>query len=154
MFTPAPALVLSDEQKAEVEALVRNGHTPQRVVLRCRLLLLAHQGVANHSIAEQVDLSRPTILALRAAFAKDGMAAVTGVRKRQRRGKVLTPELEQKVLDIYFEDSPRRRRHPVERALAGQASGDFPDHRSPSLAASRRTAASSGEVQTLHRSAL
>ena len=57
MFTPAPALVLSDEQKAEAEALVRNGHTPQRVVMRCRLLLLACQGVANHSIAEQVDLS-------------------------------------------------------------------------------------------------
>jgi len=67
----APALVLSARQKAELEELVRSGSTPQKVALRCRLLLLAHQAVANESIAEQLDLSRPTILALREAFAKD-----------------------------------------------------------------------------------
>jgi transposase len=106
MFAPAPALALSESQKAEAEALVRNGHTPQKVVLRCRLLLLAHQGVANHAIAEQLSLSRPTILALRVAFAKDGMAAITGVRKRVRRGSVLTPELEQKILDTTLKTRP------------------------------------------------
>jgi transposase len=106
MFTPAPALALSDEQKSEVEALLRNGHTSQKVALRCRLLLLAHQGVANHSIAQQLNLSRPTILALRAAFGKDGMAAVTGVGRRKRRGKVLTPELEQKILDTTWKTRP------------------------------------------------
>src|SRR3954447_24732613 len=88
MPTPAPALALSAGQKAELDALIRNGNTPQKVALRCRLLLLAHQGVANQSIAEQLNLSRPTILALRAAFAKDGMAAVTGIRRRTRKGKV------------------------------------------------------------------
>jgi transposase len=106
MFTPARALALSDSQKWEAEALVRNGHTPQKVVLRCRLLLLAHQGAANHSIAEQLKLSRPTILALRAAFAKDGMKAVTGVRKRRRGGTVLTPELERKILDTTLTTRP------------------------------------------------
>jgi len=61
--------------------------------------LLAHQGVANRSIAQQLHVSRPSVLALRAAFAKSGMAAITGVRKRKRRAKVLTAELEQKILD-------------------------------------------------------
>jgi DNA-binding NarL/FixJ family response regulator len=77
MPTPAAALVLSAGQKLELEALVRNGRTPQRGATRGRLLLLAHQGVANQSIAEQLSLSRPTILALRNAFAKEGIAAVT-----------------------------------------------------------------------------
>jgi hypothetical protein len=58
-----------------------------------------HQGVANQSIAEKLSLSRPTILALRNAFVKDGITAVTGIRKRKRRAKVLTPELERKILD-------------------------------------------------------
>ncbi len=41
---------------------------------------LAHEGVANQSIAEQLSLSRPTVLALRDAFVRDGLAAVTGIR--------------------------------------------------------------------------
>ena len=102
----APALVLNIGQKAELEALVRNGNTSQKVALRGRLLLLAHQGVSNQSIAEQLDLSRPTILALRNAFAKDGIAAVTGIRKRKRRAKVLTPELERKILDATLKTRP------------------------------------------------
>jgi hypothetical protein len=106
MPSPAPALVLSVGQKSELEALIRNGNTPQRVALRGRLLLLAHQGVANQSIAEELNLSRPTILALRNAFAKDGITAVTGIRKRKRRAKVLTPELEQKILDATLKTRP------------------------------------------------
>src|ERR1019366_5266349 len=89
----APALALRPDQKSELEGLARNGSTPQKVALRCRLLLLAHDGIANQLIAEQLSLSRPTVLALRHAFAKDGLAAVTGIRKRKRTGRVLTPEL-------------------------------------------------------------
>ena len=106
MPSPAPALVLSVGQKSELEALVRNGSTSQKVAMRGRLLLLAHQGVANQSIAQQLNLSRPTILALRNAFAQDGIVAVTGIRKRKRRAKVLTPELEQKILDTTLKTRP------------------------------------------------
>lgn len=106
MPSPAPALVLSVGQKSELEALVRNGSTSQKVAMRGRLLLLAHQGVANQSIAQQLKLSRPTILALRNAFAQDGIVAVTGIRKRKRRAKVLTPELEQRILDTTLKTRP------------------------------------------------
>ena len=75
MFSAAMPLGMSADQKRELELLVRNGHCPQRVALRCRLLLLAQQGLANQSMAEQLDISRPTVLAVRAAFAKDGIAA-------------------------------------------------------------------------------
>src|SRR5580658_408925 len=106
MPTPAPALALSTVEKAELEGLVRSGSTPQKVALRCRLLLLAHEGVANQSIAEQLDLSRPTVLALRDAFEKNGVAAVTGIRRRRRAGSVLTPELEQKIVDTTVKSRP------------------------------------------------
>src|SRR5579885_2925340 len=106
MSSSAPALALSAAQKSELEGLVRNGSTPQKVALRCRLLLLAHEGIANQSIAEQLSLSRPTVLALRDAFAKDGIAAVTGARRRKRVGSVLTPELEQKIVDTTVKTRP------------------------------------------------
>src|SRR5579864_5459760 len=106
MPSPAPALILSVGQKSALEALVRNGNTPQKVALRGRLLLLAHQGVANQSIAEQLHLSRPTVLALRKAFGQDGIAAITSVRKRKRPAKVLTAELEQKILETTLKTRP------------------------------------------------
>ena len=106
MYAPAAALSLSEGQRAEIEALVRSGNTPQKAALRGRLLLLAHHGVPNQAIAQQLNLSRPTVLALRARFARDGMAAINGVRKRKRSGKVLTPELEQQILDATLKTRP------------------------------------------------
>jgi transposase len=106
MFPKAAALAVSEAQKQELEALVRNGNAPQKVALRSRLVLLAHAGLANRSIAQQLRVSRPTILALRAAFTKDGMAAITGIRKRKRLGSVLTPELEQKILNTTLKTRP------------------------------------------------
>ena len=73
MFSAAAPLAVTDDQKRELELLVRNGNSSQKIALRCKVLLLAHQGVANASIADQLKVSRPTVLALRAAFAKDGL---------------------------------------------------------------------------------
>ena len=80
--------------------------TPQKVALRCRIVLLAQEGVASSQIANQLNISRPTVLALRATFAKDGMTAVTGIRRRKRSAKVLTPDLEQRILDATLKTRP------------------------------------------------
>lgn len=98
MFTSAAPLATTAGQKAELEALVRNGNSPQKVALRCRVLLLSCQGIANHAIAQQLSISRPTILGLRVVFAKDGITAVTRIRRRKRQGEVLTVELDQRIL--------------------------------------------------------
>ena len=71
MFAPAAALVLDPAQKQGLDSLVRSGSTPQRVARKCRVILLASQGIANHAIAQQLGLSRPTVLATRAAFAQE-----------------------------------------------------------------------------------
>ena len=106
MPSPAPSLALSADQKAQLESLLRNGSSPQKVALRCRLLLMAHEGVPNQSIAEQLSVSRPTVIALRSAFAQNGLTAVTGIRRRNRPGRVLTGELEQKILDTTLKTRP------------------------------------------------
>jgi putative transposase len=106
MFQPAAPLTVTADQKRQLEHLVRNGNSPQKVALRSRILLLAHQGTANASIAEQLKVSRPTVLALRAAFAKNGLTAVNGIRRRKRAPKVLTPEVEQRILDTTLKTRP------------------------------------------------
>jgi transposase len=99
MFSTAAPLAVTAEQKRELELLLRNGNSPQKVALRCKILLLANQGTANSAIADELKVSRPTVLALRAAFASEGLKSVTGVRRRKRSPRVLTPELEQRILD-------------------------------------------------------
>ena len=106
MSNGATRLAVSPEQKRELKALLRNGNSPQKVALRCRVLLLAHDGVPNSGIASQVGISRPTVLALRAAFAEQGITAVTGIRRRQRTPKVLTAELEQRILNSTLKTQP------------------------------------------------
>ena len=106
MFSTAAPLAVTEDQKRELELLVRNGSSTQKVALRCRIVLLAHQGIANASIANQLKVSRPTVLALRSAFTRDGLVAITGVRRRKRSPKVLTPELERQILDTTLKTRP------------------------------------------------
>jgi DNA-binding NarL/FixJ family response regulator len=72
MFPTATALSVDGPAKALLESLVRSGATPQRVAQKCRVILLAQEGMSNHSIAKQLGLSRPTVIAARATLAPAG----------------------------------------------------------------------------------
>jgi transposase len=122
MFDPAAALVIDEGQRRELEALARAGSTPQKVARKCRVVLLASQGIANHAIAAQTGLSRPTILATRVAFAKQGIEALQQPHKRRRSRPTLTPELEQKILDTTLKTRPLDGTHWSVRTLARRLS--------------------------------
>ena len=118
MFSAAAALAVDDAQRRELESLGRAGTTPQRVAHKCRVILLASQGVPNHAIAQQTGLSRPTILAVRAAFARQGLAALQAPHPRKRSRRVLTPALEQKIVDTTLKTRPANGTHWSVRVLA------------------------------------
>src|SRR5208282_6848289 len=106
MFTRAPAVMIDASQKQQLESWARAGTTPQRVARKCQAILLASQGFSNHAIAQQTGLSRPTVLATRAAFSRGGCEALRQAQKRQRSRRVLTAELEQKILDTTLKTRP------------------------------------------------
>jgi transposase len=120
MFAPATALPLDESQSGQLQALVQAGTTTQRVARRCRVILLAHQGTANNRIAQQLGLSRPTVRATRAAFVRGGLEALKHDPKRKRSRRVLTKELEQKILDITLKTKPPDGTHWSVRLLAKQ----------------------------------
>ena len=51
MPNPAAALALSQDQELALKGLVRNGNTPQKVALRCRLVLVRRQKTAMFGIS-------------------------------------------------------------------------------------------------------
>src|SRR6202171_1071580 len=118
MFTPASALSLDPSQKQTLESLARAGRTPQLVARKCEVILLASDGVPNNGIAQQTGLSRPTIIATRTAFARGGGEALRQRQRRKRSRRVLTPELEQKILDTTLKTRPPDATHWSVRTLA------------------------------------
>ncbi|MCX6544431.1 MAG: IS630 family transposase [Acidobacteria bacterium] len=120
MLALAPTSSLNDATKHHLESLVRSGTTPQRVAQRCRVILLADAGVSNRAIAQQLTLSRPTVIATRQAFLMRGVAALTGKQKRTRRRPTLTSDLEQAILDTTLKTRPPDGTHWSVRLLAKQ----------------------------------
>jgi transposase len=112
--------MIDASQKQQLESWVRAGTTPQRVARKCQAILLASQGLSNHSIAQQTGLSRPTILATRAAFSRGGCEALRQAQKRQRSRRVLTAELEQQILETTLKTRPPDATHWSVRELARQ----------------------------------
>ncbi|PYY12442.1 MAG: IS630 family transposase [Acidobacteria bacterium] len=120
MFPSAPALAVDGAQKRELESLARAGTTPQKLARECAVILLASQGIPNHAIAQQTGLSRPTVIATRKRFLARGLEALRQRQKRKRRRSVLTPEVEQKILDTTLKTRPADGTHWSVRVLAHQ----------------------------------
>ena len=118
MFTPANALSLNSSQKQALESLARAGRTPQLLARKCRAVLLASEGTPNNAIAQQTGLSRPGVVATRAAFVGGGVEALRRRQKRKRSRRVLTLELEQKILDTTLKTRPPDATHWSVRTLA------------------------------------
>jgi transposase len=84
------------------------------------VILLAGEGLANSTIARQTSMSRPTILATRAAFDRGGIAALTARQRRKRTRPVLTAATEQRILDATLKTRPADATHWSVRRLAAE----------------------------------
>src|SRR6202046_3983989 len=118
MFTPADALSLNSSQKQALESLARAGATPQLLARKCKAVLLASEGTSNNAIAQQTGLARPTVIATGAAFVGGGVENLRRRQKRKRSRRVLTPELEQRILDTTLKSRPPDATHWSVRTLA------------------------------------
>src|SRR5438046_10410744 len=67
-----PILSLSPEQQEQMARWLANHGTPQQVVVRCRIISLASQGLSDQKIATRLQVSRPTIQLWRERGAQQG----------------------------------------------------------------------------------
>src|SRR5450756_2607418 len=76
MWEPAEKLVMDAEDRRLLETWTRAHNAPQNVAMRCQVVLLAADGLANNAIAHALGISRPTVLLWRARFAARGPQAL------------------------------------------------------------------------------
>ena len=100
-------VVLGARRKAKLEAIVRRASSPQSLVRRARIALLAHAGASNAEIARRVGCAVATVRTWRRRFVRGGMPALLD-RVRSGRPPVYGSEVRLKVVAAAT-SVPRRR---------------------------------------------
>ncbi len=78
-------IILTQDQRSELERRVRTQAQDVRSVRRARIVLLAADGVGNHEIARRLEISRNQVITWRGRFAEGGVAAIDADRPRSGR---------------------------------------------------------------------
>jgi transposase len=88
----APAIQLSPETRAELQNLVRRRTTPVRVVERCRIVLLAADGVQDKQIAQRMTVTPRMASRWRSRFLAQGVTGLVKDAPRPGRAPTITAD--------------------------------------------------------------
>src|SRR2546428_651271 len=101
MWKPARALRVRPDDREWLETLVAGGKTPQRVVLRARIVLGAAGGQSNNGLAKELGISRPTLLRWRQRLApKMNPAARVVVVREDEKSQIQAGARPQPILPL------------------------------------------------------
>lgn len=101
-----PALLITDDQRATLERWVRAGTTPQRLVFRSRIVLLAASGMPSKHVAHQLSTSQDTVRLWRRRFVAGGPEALTRDAPGRGRKRQITAAREQQVVEATLRTAP------------------------------------------------
>jgi transposase len=123
----AAKLEVNEEQQAELEAIVRKRTSPQQLVVRARIILLAMAGVGVHETMRQLSIARTTVQIWRRRWREadhQGVQERLGDRPRSGAPATYTPEQVCAIVAIACErpeESDRPITHWTQRELAEEA---------------------------------
>ena len=85
-------VTLSDDERSELEKMIRSGKAPARKLMRARILLKAdsaseREGWADADICRAVDVSAPTVWRTRKRFVEESFEAAVNSRRPGRHYK-------------------------------------------------------------------
>lgn len=114
---PAP-LALTQEQKKVLQTWVAARNTPQKIVLRSRIVLLAAAGKANRAIAKELEISRTTVILWRSRFQQGGPTALAEDAPGRGRKQTITASQVQKIVEATLHSKPKAATHWSVRTMA------------------------------------
>jgi transposase len=118
MWEPAKRLQLRRGDRELLEALARGRRTPQRVVLRSRIVLGASNGQSNHSLAQELGVTRPTILLWRRRYSERGVDGLLKDASRPGRRKKISGKKVEAIVNATLHTTPRNATHWSSREMA------------------------------------
>jgi len=118
MWEPAEKLVIDAEDRRLLETWTRAHNAPQNVAMRCQVVLLAAEGLANNAIANALGISRPTVLLWRARFAAGGPQALVEDAPGRGRRRSITAAKVKRIVTATTQTTPPAATHWSCRTLA------------------------------------
>src|SRR5512135_1811130 len=153
MSRAADALPISPGQRETLEVLAQSTTAAYREVRRAQALLMAADGLPDVPIAAAVAVTPVTVRGWRARFAEEGLARFAEVREGRGRKPSIPAETVNEIVRVTLHEAPPGATHWSTRTMAARGGGQ-PGHRAPGLAGPGAAAASGGDVQVVHRSAV
>jgi transposase len=106
--------------RERLEKLVRDRNTPQKVVWRARIVLMAGDGVGAVAVARQVGKSVPSVRRWRRRYASAGVEGVLKDATRPPGRQPLAVETIKRVLDLTVHQTPPAATPWSERTMAAK----------------------------------
>jgi transposase len=119
MFTSPYPLVLSDPERAELEAMARSRTLAAGLVERARVILALAAGEPYASLSARLDVSTTTLTRWRKRFERQRVAGLHDA-PRSGRGDRVSPALEAKVLALTQQPPPAPLTHWTTRRVAAR----------------------------------
>jgi transposase len=108
------------EDRDQLEKLVRDRNTPQKVVWRSRIVLLSADGLAPPAIVGAVGKSELTVRRWRRRYLAKGVAGLLKDATRPPGKKPLSPAVIEQVVELTLHETPPGRTHWSERTMAAR----------------------------------
>jgi transposase len=114
---PKQALILSDEERQQLETIAGSRSLPYSLVIRAKIILMAAEGISNVVIAEKVHLTDQTVGVWCQRFLAQG---VSGLHDELRSGRPRSISDEQvaELIKKTLQTKPQNRTHWTTRSLA------------------------------------
>jgi putative transposase len=117
---PKSPLILSDEEKKQLESIVRSRSLPYGLVTRAQIILLDAQSFSNRVIAEKVGLSVQSVCKWRQRYLQHGLSGLYD-EIRPGRPRSISDEQVAKLIRKTLDTKPRDGTHWTIRSVAKDA---------------------------------
>lgn len=97
---------------------MRAHNTPQSIVLRAKIVLLAAEGLSNVNIARETKVSRPTVILWRERFLEGGPESLTKILPGRGHPVTYTAEKVQSIVEATTQTKPPAATHWSTRSMA------------------------------------
>jgi hypothetical protein len=107
---PTP-FVVSQQQQEQIQQWLATLGTPQRVALRCRIVLAAGRGESEAGIPAAMKVNRKTVRLWRERFLTQGLQGLWEIAPGRRRNATFGPDRIKAVLDAALQSKPKGGTH-------------------------------------------
>lgn len=118
MKQPRYAVDLSEEERGQLEGMIRKGHCSARRQTRARILLKADESASNQAIMAALDVSEDMVYRARQRFVEEGLEAALSDKPRPGQKPKLTDKQCAHLIAIACSEAPEGHDHWTLRLLA------------------------------------